>query len=126
MEKSQDEIKFENLYSNSLGGFWSHYQYESMGNVIHWLYTYTNLDIAEQATIGGGEVHYRGELLARFTFNPKLEMPIFYEINDKLYPYFSENQERYITGLTRFPAFVEKMTQLKEQFKEHLTNGRKK
>ena len=123
-EKSQDQIKFENLYSNSLGGFWKHYQYESAGNVIHWLYVYTNLDIAEQATIGSGEVHYRGELLARFTFNPKLEIPLFYEINDKPYPYFSDNQERYITGLTRFPEYVEEITQRYNDFKEFLSDGK--
>ena len=122
MEKSQDQIKFENLFSKSLTTWWSNYKLGSLGNIIHWIYVYTSLNIAEIITVGNGEVHYREKLLARFTLNDKLDMPIFFDIDDDPYPYFSENQQRYITGLTRFPEFVGKMTQLKEQF----TDGEKK
>lgn len=120
MEKSQDRIKFENLYNNSLSTWWSKYPFESFGSVIHWIYVYTNLNIAEQVTVGNNEVNYNGKLVARYTFNDKLQIPLFYHINDEIYPYFSENQEIYITGLTRFKDYVDETDKRYKDFKNLL------
>jgi hypothetical protein len=35
MEKSQEEIVFENLHIKQLGGWWSSYAPKSIGNIIH-------------------------------------------------------------------------------------------
>lgn len=121
--KSQDQIQFENLYSNSLGTWWSAYPPGSLGNIIHWVYVYTMLHIAEEVTIGNNEVRYRGDLLARFTLNEKLQMPIFYDINDEIYPYFSKNQECFIKGLKTYKDYVEEMNEryaaVKQAFKQN-------
>jgi len=111
MEKSQDQIKFENLYTSSLGGYCRSYKYKSLGNAIHWIYIYTNLNISEQITVGNDEVHLYGKLLARITWNDELQMPIFSNIDDGPYPYFSENQMRYLRGLKEYPEFIKEMTE---------------
>lgn len=109
-EKSQEQIIFENLHSSHLGGWWRSYPPKSLGNVIHWIYVYGKLDIAERVTVGDGEVHDQGYLFMRFKFteeNP--DIPYFYDLQSDKYDYIIDNQEYYLSGLKKFPEYVKMM-----------------
>lgn len=46
--------------------WWTLYHGRCMGRVIHFLYHYCNLDVAEQSIIGERDVTYRGKRIATF------------------------------------------------------------
>jgi len=48
--------------------FWSHYKGQSIGRVLHFLYHYCNLHIAENVTVGDGEVRLHGDLFATYVW----------------------------------------------------------
>ena len=121
MEKSQDQIKLENLHTKHLGGWWGTYPPKSLGNIIHWLYTYGTLDIAERVTVGDGEIHWFGRLMLKFKFmdeNP--EIPFFYDLEYPEYDFILINQEKYLDGLKKFPKFVEEYNNKYNEMKNSL------
>ena len=108
-KKNQNKIQFENLHTKHLGGWWGNSPIKSLGNIIHWLYTYGTLDIAEQVTVGDGEVHWFGRLMVKFKYteeNP--EIPFFYDLEYPEYEFIMINQEKYLQGLKDFSEFAEK------------------
>ena len=117
MEKSQDRIRFERLYLDSIGGFWYKYNVGSSGSVIHWLNVYTMMSIADSSIIGGGEVIFRNKKLANFLFDYELNIVIFHNIDDSIYPEFTRNQECYLRGLIEYKDFIEYANNLRDGIK---------
>lgn len=80
---TQKEIILERLKSRHTGNWYPDTPYKSLGSVLHWLYIYTTLDIAETATVGGGDgptgafVRFGGTPFAHVYWNDELQMPIF-------------------------------------------------
>ena len=126
MEKNnQNKIQFENLHTKHLGGWWGSSPTKSLGNIIHWLYTYGTLNIAENVTVGDGEVHWFGQLMVKFKFteeNP--EIPYFYDLEYPEYSFILINQEKYLQGLNDFPKLVEEHYNRRKEIREALKNGR--
>ena len=105
-DKSQEQIIFENLYRTHKGGWWRNHPFRSVGNVIHWLYVYGTLQIAELCTVGDGYVEYH-DMRMKFKFtdeNPHI--PHFYGLDNEKYSFILKNQEYYLNGLKKFPEFV--------------------
>jgi hypothetical protein len=111
MEKSQEQIGFENLYLNSKGGFWAHYEPGTMGNILHWLHVYGTLNIAESVQLGDGKITWYGRPMLKYRDNPECpDVPYFYDLDDNYkgkFDFILINQERYLNGLKKFPKFVE-------------------
>jgi hypothetical protein len=63
-EMTQDEIKYINMDSNHLSGWLWNAPFKSLGNVIHWIYTYSNLHIAESIQVGNNVVELYGKKIA--------------------------------------------------------------
>jgi hypothetical protein len=98
MEKTQEEIIYENILMDSKGGFWSRYPYGSGGNVIHWIYTYCNLQLAENITLNDGYISYKGEKIADVEWNDDYQIPIFHwtEYFKEEYLYYVKGQEIFL------------------------------
>lgn len=126
-EKSQDQIHFENLYVKHKGGWWTNHPSQSVGNIIHWLYVYGTLDIAERVTVGNGFVNLYDKPLCQFKFteeNPNL--PYFFDfIDPEKYDFIINSQNHYLNGLKKFPKFVEEIDQKYKEIK-NLVNERTK
>lgn len=104
-EKSQHQIRFENLFIRSLGGWWSGYAPESVGNIIHWVYVFSErLDTAENITVGNNEVRLHGKRMAKIEMDEALQMPIFTDID--YYEHFEQNQKIFHEGLKIYKDFV--------------------
>lgn len=59
--------------------FWR-YRGRCTGRIIHFLYHYCGLDVAEQATIGASDVTYCGQRIATFTWHASFglaDVPVF-------------------------------------------------
>lgn len=74
---TQEEIRFQLAASRHACGWWSKSPYKSFGSIMHWLYVYSNLNIAESVIIGDGEAKLNGKLYATYTFDEALQLPIF-------------------------------------------------
>lgn len=98
-------IRFRNLLTNHLGGWWCEHKYKSVGNIIHWIYVYSMLSIAETVTIGDGVVNHHGVILATYVFDDELKMPVFEFSKDEKYDWVVDNQRIYLEGL-RKPALT--------------------
>jgi hypothetical protein len=64
--------------------FWN-YRGRCIGRVIHFLYHYAGMDVAEHATIGGDCVEYHGKPFARFTWSDRFgrcDVPEFTFLDD--------------------------------------------
>jgi hypothetical protein len=112
MEKSQDQISFENLHSRHLTGFWKEYELPSLGNVIHWIYVYCNLDIAEMVTVGDGVIMLYGESFLEYEHRDGI--PYFFNLVNPKYDFILANQKYYLDGLIKYPEYVEKMKKMYE------------
>jgi len=102
MEKftEQEIIIANNLHANHLGGWCNNCPYKSLGNVIHWIYTYAKLDIAERIQVGNDVVELYGEKYADIKWDDKLQMPIFEFTNHKnAHSFILENQRVYLKWL---------------------------
>lgn len=104
--KLQDQIIFENLYYRHKGGWWRNKPFGSLGNIIHWLYVYGTLQIAETCQVGDGYIKsYNLNLNFKFTDeNPHI--PYFYNLDNENFNFILENQKYYLDGLKKFPTFV--------------------
>jgi hypothetical protein len=109
-EKSQEEICFENLYYESMGGFWRHYKPGSMGNILHWLQTFGTLNIAEGVQLGDGQITWFGRLMLKYRDNPECpDVPYFYDLEYPEFKFILHNQKVYLDGLKKFPKLVEEI-----------------
>lgn len=109
MNKSQKQISFENLYLRHKSGWWRNHPFESLGNIIHWLYVYGTLQIAENCTVGNRYVNYHNFTM-KFKFadeNPHI--PYFYDLDNNKYDFILKSQEDYLDGLKNFPTFVKEI-----------------
>lgn len=114
MEKSQHQIRFENLFYRSKGGWWNSYKFGSSGNLIHWVYVFSEmLNVAEQVIIGEKELTLNGKHFADVKLDEKLQMPIFSNI--QWHKHFEENQKIYHEGLSKYKSFVRNVNM---QYKE--------
>ena len=110
MEKSQEEIRFTNLYYDSKGGFWRHYKPGSMGNILHWIYVYGTLNLAEGVQVGEGQITWFGRPLMKHKDNPECpDVPYFYDLEYPEFGFILKNQEAYLDGLKKFPKLVEEI-----------------
>ena len=121
-EKPQEQIIFENLYLKHKGGWWRNHPFESLGNIIHWLYVYGTLQIAENCTVGDGYVNYHNfNIKFKFT-DEHPHIPYFYSLDNDKYDFILENQMYYLDGLKKFPTFVkeidEKYNEIKKMINE--------
>lgn len=119
--KPQHQIIFENLYIKHKGGWWRNKPFKSLGNIIHWLYVYGTLGIAEICTVGDGYVKYY-EFTMKFKFTDEYpHIPYFYDLDNDKYDFILENQMYYLDGLNKFPTFVvetqERYNEVKKMFK---------
>ncbi len=69
--------------------WYSKYKGRSIGRILHFLYHYTNVDIAGRATISNGTILYCGEVIATYEWEGETDMPVFKFAND----FFNKNQE---------------------------------
>ena len=119
MEKTQEEIRFTNLYYESMGGFWSHYAPHTMGNILHWIHTYGTLHIAEMVQLGGGQISYHGKPLMKHKDNPECpDVPYFYDLEQSEYEFIIKNQKIYLDGLKKFPKLVEEINARYDEARE--------
>lgn len=121
-EKSQKQISFENLYLRHKGGWWRNKPFHSLGNIIHWLYVYGTLHIAENCTVGNGYINCH-DLNMKFKFtdeNPHI--PYFYDLDNKKYIFILENQKDYLDGLKKFTTFVKEIDEKYNEIKK-MING---
>ena len=119
MEKSQEQIRFENVYLDSMGGFWKHYAPQTAGNVIHWIHTYGNLSIAENIRLGDGKISFGGEPLLKYKYteeNP--DIPYFYDLEQEKYDFIVKNQKIYLDGIKKFTTFVEETNKRYDDFRD--------
>ena len=124
MEKTQEEIRFTNLYYESKGGFWRHYEPGTLGNILHWLQTYGTLNLAEGVQLGNGQITWFGRDLMKYKENPECpDVPYFYDLN----PYYKgnfdfvlHNQEIYLNGLKKFPNLVKEIDEKYESTRKAL------
>lgn len=77
MENTQEQLELKNIQFRIKDGYLKNHPFKSLGNVLHWLYVYGNLKLAESATVGNGIVTYNGKNLASYVFDEQLQMPIF-------------------------------------------------
>jgi hypothetical protein len=125
MEKTQEQIRFENMYYKSMGGFWRHYAPTTMGNVIHWLHTYGTLHFAETVQIGEGQITLYSKPILKWKDNPACpDVPYFYDLEDPKYDFILQNQEIYLDGLKKFPTLVADIDKKYAEAREWL-NGAK-
>jgi hypothetical protein len=64
--------------------FWN-YRGRCIGRVIHFLYHYAGMDVAEHATIGSDRVEYRGKAFATYTWSDRFgeaDVPVFAFLSD--------------------------------------------
>jgi hypothetical protein len=97
-EMTQDEIIFENTQGDHKTGWYREYPYKSSGNILHWLYVYAGLNVAETAIVHSDHVTYHGEVYATFTWNDELQLPVF-KFGEKVPAYFQKKQDVYLNGL---------------------------
>ena len=57
--------------------WWKKYPYKSLGEILHWLYVYCNLNIAEKAIVSKSTIMYCNVLFADFKYDEEKKMPIF-------------------------------------------------
>jgi len=79
-ERSQQDIILEHLEGRHQTNWYDFKPYKSIGCILHWLYVYTTLNIAETAIVGNGKIWTdlsEKILFATFIWNDKIEMPIF-------------------------------------------------
>jgi len=97
-EMTQDEIKYINMDSNHLSGWLWNAPFKSLGNVIHWIYTYSNLHIAEPIQVGNNVVELYGKKIADIEWNAKMKIPTFIWTLDFIdeHEWIVDNQEFYL------------------------------
>ena len=121
MEKSQEQIRFENLYLDSKGGFWAHYAPGTMGNILHWLQTFGTLNIAEGVQVGGGNITWFERPMLKYKDNPECpDIPYFYDLEYPEFEFILYNQESYLNGLKKFPEFVKETDERYEETRKLL------
>ena len=124
MEKPQDQIRFENIYLDSKGGFWSHYEPGTMGNILHWLHVFGTLNIAEGVQIGNGQVTWFGRPMCKYKDNPECpDVPYFYDLQYPEFVFILINQEIYLNGLKKYPEYVEDADRRYQQMSDYI-NGK--
>lgn len=99
--EEQFKIRFTNILTNHLAGWWRNYEPGTCGNVIHWIYTYSMLSVAENVQVGNGTVTLHGEDFATYTFDDKLNIPVFDFCNKDKHDWIIDNQRIYLEGLER-------------------------
>lgn len=120
-EKTQEEIRFTNLYYESKGGFWAHYKPHTMGNILHWLYVYGTLNIAEGVQVGNGQITWFGRPMLKYRDNPEYpDVPYFYDLEYPEFKFILINQETYLEGLKNFPNLVAEIDKKYAETKEAL------
>lgn len=95
---SQEEIRFQNVAVNHYAGWWHDCPYKSIGSIMHWIYVYSNLHIAESIIIGQDSATLFGKPYCTFMFDDSLQMPIFKFENG--HEWERLNQEAYLKGLS--------------------------
>jgi len=75
--------------------FWSHYEGNSMGRSIHYLYCICGLRVAENVMFGSGEITLGGKSFA--TTNHSEGFPRFTFIGDNK-EFYSKKQEQLLKG----------------------------
>lgn len=99
MDLKQQEIRFENMDINHKGGWFREYPFRSVGNVMHWIYVYAGLHVADSATYGDGTVDLHGKRVATFIWDETLKMPVFDFKSG--YEHADEQQTIYISFLKK-------------------------
>ena len=99
-EKSQEQIIFENICMERCMGDYRGYPLGSSGNVVHWLRAlgFRNYDTVQ---VGNGVVEHWGKVLATFTINNELGMPIF-NFNKEEYKWLQHQQDTYIACIDKY------------------------
>jgi hypothetical protein len=120
-EKTQEEIRFSNLYRDSKGSFWSHYEPGTMGNILHWLQTFGTLNIAEGVQLGNGQITWFGRPMLKYKDNPECpDVPYFYDLEYPEFQFILINQRRYLEGLKKFSNLVAEIDKKDEEIKQAL------
>jgi hypothetical protein len=103
---TQEEIKFYNMHTNHIGGWYSECPFKSAGNLIHWIYVYAGLPVADSITVGQDGIDYLGQKLVLYEFNEDIQMPefgdnffSFKEIISQTRSRIFENQRLYLRHL---------------------------
>ncbi len=96
----QEQIIYENTLLRAITSHYKKYEFKSLGNCIHWLYTYglIQYDIVQ---FGDNKVTLHGTQIATIDFDDQLQMPIFTFI-DK-YDWLKNTQTHFINGLSKYP-----------------------
>lgn len=100
----QEKIVFKNLFIKHMSGYCREYASGTFGNIIHWIYVYSNLNIADTIQVGENKVYYLEKELCEFYQSSMRDMPIFNGF-DKEYKYIDEKQDiflRQINNLVRY------------------------
>jgi hypothetical protein len=92
---TQEQIRFENMKINHEGGWFREYPFKSIGNIMHWIYVYAGLNVADSSTYGDGVVDFFGKRIATFIWDEELKMPIF-DFKDG-YEHASDQQKIYLS-----------------------------
>ena len=92
---TQDQIKFQNVFSLLQEPEFKKYSYKSLGMVIHYLQAY-GFVYYDACTIGDGQINHHGEVVAQFKWDAVLRLPIF--TFGKKYNYINEIQQIYLKG----------------------------
>lgn len=119
MEKSQEQIRFENLYLDSKGGFWKHYAPHTLGSVIHWLHVFGTLNIAENVQLGDGKITWYGRPMLKYKYteeNPNV--PFFYDLEYDEFKFIMINQDVYLDGIKKFPNLVAEIDEKYDEYRE--------
>jgi hypothetical protein len=98
----QREIKYRNMFSDSIGGWWGSHHPGTLGHVLHWLYVYSGiLHLVETVTVGAGKVIYNDKEFIDYHVNADGFL-IIDKIYDEKYQFIKENQEVFIQGIQEF------------------------
>lgn len=95
---SQEEIKFQLIAVKHFTGWNRTCPYKSIGSIIHWIYVYCGLNIAERITVSIDHVNLNDKIYATFILDDEYEIPVFTFLNDND-EYLSMSQEAYLKGL---------------------------
>lgn len=98
IEESMKEEKFVTKETpiDKMGGFYSQYEGQSVGRVLHYLYHICGLMIAENCTVSSDKVEIHGDLVATIDWSEGY--PRFHFDNPATQGYFKQIQEKLLNG----------------------------
>ena len=97
---------------------YSNYRGKSIGRILHYLYKYCGLNVAETALIGDGKVTYHGELFATYEWSHTYGGPDYPHFTFTDNQYNEAQHEKY--AIVSLVDFIEEYKDLVKRTTKHI------